>query len=254
MASTRRRADQFTVLAQNVPHGSSHSVSDNVDGFFKKNHLGHNLCHQKSIFSELNVKLKLSTAYHPQTNGHTESFGITLTFTPPSSLLLMRLCIVKHLNGDSKVKSVDWTLNAREEAIGVLKFHLKRTQDKMKSQVDKHIPDRHFAVGDWVYLKLQPHRQVYVRQGQQHKLSAKHYGPFVIEERIEEIAYTLQLQLPVIAKFIRPTAILERRFEKLHNKPVMYVLTHVTNRHIEEATWEIYVVLMARFPYFDANY
>ncbi|GKA04862.1 L-type lectin-domain containing receptor kinase IX.1-like protein [Tanacetum coccineum] len=46
MASKRRRADQFTVLARNVPHGSSHSVSDNVDGFFKKNHLGHNLCHQ----------------------------------------------------------------------------------------------------------------------------------------------------------------------------------------------------------------
>ncbi|PWA41049.1 early-responsive to dehydration stress protein (ERD4) [Artemisia annua] len=51
MASKRRRAEQFTlsvlkVLARNVPHGSSHSVSDNVDKFFKKNHPGHYLCHQ----------------------------------------------------------------------------------------------------------------------------------------------------------------------------------------------------------------
>nr|GEY37981.1 CSC1-like protein At1g32090 [Tanacetum cinerariifolium] len=34
------------VLARNVPQGSSHSVSDNVDQFFKKNHPGHYLCHQ----------------------------------------------------------------------------------------------------------------------------------------------------------------------------------------------------------------
>ncbi|GJW62761.1 CSC1-like protein, partial [Tanacetum coccineum] len=46
MASKRRRAEQFTVLARNVPHGSRHSVSDNVDTFFKKNHPGHYLCHQ----------------------------------------------------------------------------------------------------------------------------------------------------------------------------------------------------------------
>ncbi|GKC51905.1 hypothetical protein Tco_1074650, partial [Tanacetum coccineum] len=41
-----KRAEQITVLARNVPHGSSHFVSDNVDGFFKKNHPGHYLCHQ----------------------------------------------------------------------------------------------------------------------------------------------------------------------------------------------------------------
>nr|GEY80265.1 CSC1-like protein At1g32090 [Tanacetum cinerariifolium] len=35
-----------TVLARNVPQGSSHSLLDNVDGFFKKNHPGHYLCHQ----------------------------------------------------------------------------------------------------------------------------------------------------------------------------------------------------------------
>nr|XP_043628060.1 CSC1-like protein At1g32090 [Erigeron canadensis] len=44
MASKHRRAEQFTVLVRNMPNG--HSVSDNVDKFFKKNHPDHYLCHQ----------------------------------------------------------------------------------------------------------------------------------------------------------------------------------------------------------------
>ncbi|XP_071730534.1 CSC1-like protein At1g32090 [Rutidosis leptorrhynchoides] len=44
MASKHRRAEQFTVLARNMPNG--HSVSDNVEKFFKKNHPDHYLCHQ----------------------------------------------------------------------------------------------------------------------------------------------------------------------------------------------------------------
>nr|GEV17910.1 reverse transcriptase [Tanacetum cinerariifolium] len=47
-------------------------------------------------------------------------------------------------------------LKAREEAIKVLKFHLKRSQDRMRNQANKHTTDKQFEVGDWVYLKLQP--------------------------------------------------------------------------------------------------
>nr|GEZ09139.1 integrase, catalytic core [Tanacetum cinerariifolium] len=59
---------------------------------------------------------------------------------------------------DIKVEEVDRTLQAREEAIKALKFHLKRSQDRMRNQANKHKTDRQFKVGDWVYLKLQPHR------------------------------------------------------------------------------------------------
>ncbi|CAI9290757.1 unnamed protein product [Lactuca saligna] len=46
LASKSRRAEQFTVLARNVPHVSGRSVSDCVDSFFKKNHPDHYLSHQ----------------------------------------------------------------------------------------------------------------------------------------------------------------------------------------------------------------
>nr|GFD21538.1 retrotransposable element Tf2 [Tanacetum cinerariifolium] len=46
--------------------------------------------------------------------------------------------------GDSRVENVDGTLSSREEAINMLKFHMKRAQDKMKSQTNKHTTDREF--------------------------------------------------------------------------------------------------------------
>ncbi|GKC03690.1 retrotransposon-related protein, partial [Tanacetum coccineum] len=94
--------------------------------------------------------------------------------------------------GSSSVDLVDRTLMAREEAIKLLKFYLKRDQDIMKSQANKHRINKEFEVGIWVYLKLQPYRQITVRQGSQHKLSANFYGPFIVT-RIGKVAYKLQL-------------------------------------------------------------
>lgn len=75
----------------------------------------------------------------------------------------------------------------------LLKFHLKRAQDRMASLANKHRTDRQFAVGEFVYLKLQPHRQVTLRQGIQNKLSPKYYGPFEIVARVGKVAYRLKL-------------------------------------------------------------
>nr|GEV03011.1 putative mitochondrial protein [Tanacetum cinerariifolium] len=169
----------------------------------------------KSLFSSLQVKLKLSTAYHPQTDGKTEvvnrclgcylrcmcgekpkewvksfplakfwyntNFHSAINTTPYETFYCQTPPIyVPYILGDNKVENADRTLQSREEVVKMLKFNMKRAQDKMESQANKHKTDREFEVGNWVYLKLQPHRQVTVRQGQQHKLSAKYYGHFLL--------------------------------------------------------------------------
>lgn len=39
----------------------------------------------------------------------------------------------------------------------LLQQHLKRAQQHMKGSADRRRSDRQFAVGDWVYLKIQPY-------------------------------------------------------------------------------------------------
>ena len=64
-----------------------------------------------------------------------------------------------YLSRDSKVDNVDRSLQAREETIKLLKFHLHKARNKMKQEADRHPNDRLFVVGDLVYIKLQPYRQ-----------------------------------------------------------------------------------------------
>nr|GEU75717.1 hypothetical protein [Tanacetum cinerariifolium] len=124
----------------------------------------------------------------------------------------------------TEVENADRTLQSREKVVKMLKFYMKRAQDRMESLAkNKHKTDREFEVGNWVYLKLQPHRQVTVRQGQQHILSAKYYGPFFIDERIgkgQQMGSLPHLKEDVLLDY-KPMAIWERRLGKVNNKPVI---------------------------------
>lgn len=74
-----------------------------------------------------------------------------------------------------------------------LKENLARAQNRIKTLADKHRTDIEFQVGDKVLLKLQPYTQSSVANPPFPKLSYKYFGPFVITERISQVAYRLKL-------------------------------------------------------------
>ncbi|GJW70025.1 hypothetical protein Tco_0126942 [Tanacetum coccineum] len=59
-----------------------------------------------------------------------------------------------------------------------------RAQDRMKSQADKRITYKEYAMGDWVYMKVQPHREITIKKGNKNKLSPNYYGPFQVQDRL----------------------------------------------------------------------
>lgn len=82
-------------------------------------------------------------------------------------------------------------LKERDEALRQLKFHLSRAQGQMKKFADRKRRHLQFEVGDWVFLKLRPHRQSSVAQRIHPKLSPRYYGPFKVLEKMGEVTCLL---------------------------------------------------------------
>ena len=64
----------------------------------------------------------------------------------------------------------------------------------MKQQVDQHRSERSFDVGDWVFLRLQPYKQMPLKQDKKdNKLSPNYYGPYKVLKNIGTMEYKLEL-------------------------------------------------------------
>jgi hypothetical protein len=99
------------------------------------------------------------------------------------------------VTASSTIASADiqlW-LDERQLVLESVKLHLLRMQQRMKHQADKRRSERVFAVGDRVFLKLQPYLQSTVARRGNQKLAFKFFGPFTMLERIGAVAYKLDL-------------------------------------------------------------
>lgn len=170
-------------------------------------------------------------------------------------------------------------VSERNQLSAFLQQQLQRAQLRMKHQADKGRSERSFAVGDHVFLKLQPYTQSSVVNRPYPKLAFKFFGPFEILEKIGQSAYRLQLpdsslihpvfhvsQLkahvpdhtpvftslphPVVldAADVWPEEILDRRLVKKGNAAHVQVLIKWSSLPAHQATWEDYEVLKTRFP------
>ncbi|KAD5318298.1 hypothetical protein E3N88_18244 [Mikania micrantha] len=182
----------------------------------------------KEMMQLQGITLKMSSAYHPQSDGQTEVLNRCLetylrcmTLWVPQSWYKwlplaqywynttwhssIRMTPFQALYGivpslpnpllprPSNIASVQEFLQERQQLLGILKYALDRARNRMKQQADQHRSERQFEVGDLVYLKLHPYVQKSLRNHKYSKLSPRYCGPFKVLKKIGSVAYHLEL-------------------------------------------------------------
>ncbi|WVZ76926.1 hypothetical protein U9M48_024844 [Paspalum notatum var. saurae] len=179
------------------------------------------------------VKLLLSSAFHPQTDGQSEVTNRTIVMylrclagdrprswlqwlpwaeycfntsyqsslrTTPFQVVYGREPpnLLKYQLGTARVAAVDRQLQDRDLFLAEIHERLLLARDTMKLQSDKKQRDLSFQVGDWVWLRLHHRTATAITTAASSKLGPRFYGPYEVIERIGEVAY--RLRLPVGAK------------------------------------------------------
>lgn len=141
----------------------------------------------RELFAAAGTKLRMSSAYHPETDGQTEVMNRCLeTYLRCFALgrpkgwskwLAWAECsfntrfqssagmtpfeavyghpppaIVPFLPGEVRVQALAEVLRERDDVLGHLRVHLERAQHRMVREANKHHRDVEYNVGDKVYL------------------------------------------------------------------------------------------------------
>ncbi|KAJ0854088.1 putative nucleotidyltransferase, Ribonuclease H [Helianthus annuus] len=258
------------------------------------------------------IQLALSTAYHPQSDGQTEvlnrclesylrsmcmdcpnnwvkwlplaqwwyntTFHSAIKMSPHEALYGIKPNIhIPYIPNDTDIEAAEVFHRDREGMIQKLKANLQVARNRMKQQYDNRRTEREFIPGDWVFVKLQPFTQQSLKSHHNRKLAPRFYGPFLVVQRIGQVAYRLDLPpeaqmhptfhvsllkkaigpitkptpLPTTSRFIlQPRAILDRKLVRRGSKAAMKILVHWEGLSIEEASWEFLDEFKLRFPTF----
>ncbi|RVW21965.1 Transposon Tf2-8 polyprotein [Vitis vinifera] len=202
-------------------HGMPSSIISDRDPIFISNFW-------REFFKLSGTQLKMSSAYHPQTDGQTEvvnrcvkqylrclvhqqprkwysllpwaefwyntAYHASTGMSPFQALYGRPPPMIPHYQlGSSPVNEVDQNLASRDDLLHQLKLNLHQASNRMKQIADSKRRDIEFNEGDLVFLRLHPFRQQTVFKRASQKLAHRFYGPFPIEKRIGKVAYQLQL-------------------------------------------------------------
>ena len=99
----------------------------------------------------------------------------------------------------------------QQQVLQLLKENLTMTHNCMKQQANQHRSERSFQVGDWVFLRLQPYKQMSLNQAKKdNKLSPKYYGPYKVLQKIGTMAYKLELPASSRVQPVFPVSCLKK--------------------------------------------
>nr|KYP46054.1 Retrovirus-related Pol polyprotein from transposon 297 family [Cajanus cajan] len=240
----------------------------------------------QSLHQALGTKLKLSSAYHLQTDGQSER-------TIQSLEDFLRACVLDHLgNWEEDLPLVEFTYNNSFHAsIGMEPFEALygrrcRTplcwyQDgEQKSYADKRQKPLEFAEGEHVFLKVIPTSGV-GRALKARKLTPRFVGPYHIIQRVGPVAYRLALPLSLsdlhdvfhvsqLRKYVHdpshvvelddvkvkenltfeklPVAVVDHKMKEPRDKSIALVKV-LWDAATGEATWEVEQQCKERYPF-----
>ncbi|GJS01709.1 putative reverse transcriptase domain-containing protein [Tanacetum coccineum] len=141
----------------------------------------------------LGTSLDMSTAYHPETDGQSESYHASIKAAPFETLYGQKcrspICW-------AEVEEVQLTgpeiVQETTEKVIQIKQRIQAARARQKSYADLKRKSMEFQVGDRVMLMVSLWKGV-VRFGKRGKLNPRYVGPFKVLDKVGAIAYKLEL-------------------------------------------------------------
>jgi hypothetical protein len=182
----------------------------------------------RDLFILAGVKLRMSAAFHPQTDGQSEvvnkviamylrcvtgdrprswvdwlswaeycyntSFHTALRATP-FEVVYGRPPppILPYTVGSAKTEAADALLRNRDEMLAEVRQWLLQAQQLSKKYYDASHRDMELDVGAWVWLRLLHRTAQSLDPQARRKLDPRYAGPFQVLERVGKVAYRLRL-------------------------------------------------------------
>lgn len=182
----------------------------------------------KELFSLQGIRLLMSTTQHPKTDGQTEVLNTTLetylrcfsskqpktwsivlpwaeywyntNFQRSAKCTTFEIVygrapptLSRFVSKETTIEVVAYDLQDKGEALKQLKFHLSRAQKHMVKFANRKRRPSSIVVGDQVFLKIRPHRHMFMHARLHLKLLPRYYGPFQVLKQVGPVGFQLQL-------------------------------------------------------------